>query len=69
MAVTDQRPGRCRPAPSSDEAGAILVGVPLDAAEKLGQDVRWHIRTRAWPESLKIKTPPNREHRGRNADP
>lgn len=41
-----------------DEAGAILVGVPLDAAERFGQDVRQHVRARAWPKSLEIKTPP-----------
>jgi diguanylate cyclase (GGDEF)-like protein len=41
-----------------DEAGAILVGVPLDAARAIGEEVRKMVRARAWPASLGIKTLP-----------
>ena len=41
-----------------DEAGAILVGVPLDAAKAIGDGVRKQVRSRAWPASLGITSPP-----------
>jgi diguanylate cyclase (GGDEF)-like protein len=41
-----------------DEAGAILVGVPLDTAKAIGEEVCKMVRARAWPTSLGIKTRP-----------
>jgi diguanylate cyclase (GGDEF)-like protein len=41
-----------------DEAGAILVGVPFEAAKAFGEEVRTRVRARAWPPSLGIKSPP-----------
>jgi diguanylate cyclase (GGDEF)-like protein len=41
-----------------DEAGAILVGVPLMAAKTFGEEVRKRVRARAWPPSLGLKAPP-----------
>jgi diguanylate cyclase (GGDEF)-like protein len=41
-----------------DEAGAILVGVPFDAAKAIGEEVRKGVRARAWPASLSFKTLP-----------
>jgi diguanylate cyclase (GGDEF)-like protein len=41
-----------------DEAGAILVGVPFEAAKGFGEDVRKRVRARAWPPSLGLKSPP-----------
>jgi PleD family two-component response regulator len=41
-----------------DEAGAILVGVPLDAARAVAEEVRKRVRARAWPAGLGIKTLP-----------
>jgi len=41
-----------------DEAGAILVGAPLDAAKATGEEVRKKVRARDWPASLGIKSPP-----------
>jgi diguanylate cyclase (GGDEF)-like protein len=41
-----------------DEAGAILVGVPLDAAKGMGEEIRRRVRARVWSGSLKIQTPP-----------
>jgi diguanylate cyclase (GGDEF)-like protein len=50
-----------------DEAGAILVGVPLDEAKKMGEELRRRIDARPWPAELKFKRRPDREHRRRNA--
>jgi diguanylate cyclase (GGDEF)-like protein len=41
-----------------DEAGAILVGVSLDAATKFGEEIRRRVEGRMWPVGLKIKTRP-----------
>jgi diguanylate cyclase (GGDEF)-like protein len=41
-----------------DEAGAILVGVPLDAAKAIGEEVRKRVGARTWPAGLGLKSPP-----------
>lgn len=40
-----------------DEAGAVLPGVSLDVAKKLGEDIRAAVEARPWP-GLDIKTKP-----------
>jgi PleD family two-component response regulator len=41
-----------------DEAGAILVDVPLDEAKKMGEEVRRRVEARPWPAELKFKRLP-----------
>jgi diguanylate cyclase (GGDEF)-like protein len=41
-----------------DEAGAILPGVGLDDATKLGEEVRRAVEARQWPGDLSIQTRP-----------